>query len=122
MSKKAHLLMGLTLASLLALPVAAADQQQTTQQSRDRIYGSQLMTAQERAEFREQIRNAGSEEERQRLRAEHHVKMQERAKAQGITLPEEPSPQGGKGQGNSQGSSQWQDNSGKGGGMGKGKN
>lgn len=58
----------------------------------DVIYGSQLMTPQERAAYREKIRNAKSAEERARIRAEHHKEMQERAKKMGKTLPPAPPP------------------------------
>ena len=54
------------------------------------IYGSQLMTEQERNEFRERMQNANSNEEREQIRKEHHEKMKERAKAKGVTLPDKP--------------------------------
>lgn len=54
------------------------------------IYGSQLMTQQERTEYRMRMRTAQTAEERERIRAEHHAQMVERAKAQGVTLPETP--------------------------------
>ena len=54
-------------------------------QDRD-IYGHELMSAQELNEYRDQIQNAGSAKEREELRAEHHAKMQARAKAQGVAL------------------------------------
>ena len=62
------------------------------------IYGSQLMTTQERADFRARMRAAKSAEERERIRLEHHKAMQERAQAQGKTLPDMP-PAGGAGMG-----------------------
>jgi hypothetical protein len=52
------------------------------------IYGAQLMTNQERIEFRNKMRNAKSAEEQERIRLEHHKAMQERAKAQGKSLPD----------------------------------
>ena len=54
------------------------------------IYGSQLMTPQERKEHRMRIRNARSAEEREQIRREHHEKMKQRAKAHGIELPDQP--------------------------------
>lgn len=45
----------------------------------DRIYGSQMMTARERAAYRTRMRKAGSEESRAQIRAEHRRTMQERA-------------------------------------------
>lgn len=66
----------------------------------EEIYGYQLMTERERIEHRSKMRNAKSAEERERLRYEHHEQMRERAEARGMTLPEEPPPQGmGKGMG-----------------------
>ena len=60
-----------------------------TVQDRD-IYGYQLMTPAERAEYRERMRAAQSFEEREKIRAEHHEEMQKRAEARGITLPDTP--------------------------------
>jgi len=54
------------------------------------IYGSQLMTAQERAEHRDRMRAAKTLEEREQIRAEHHERMQARAKERGVTLPDQP--------------------------------
>ncbi len=69
------------------------------------IYGSQLMNDQERQAHRTQMRSAGTAEERERIRAEHHERMQVRAKEQGMTLPEVP-PAQGTGQGMMQGQGQ----------------
>ena len=68
---------------ILAGPILAADQQ-------EQIYGSQLMTQQERNEYRAKLRAARTVEERERIRKEHHERMKERAKAHGMTLPDEP--------------------------------
>lgn len=82
------------------------------------IYGSQLMTQQERQEHREKMMSLKTEEERERYRIEHHKKMQERAKAQGVTLPDKPPAAGsGKGTGNSSGGG-WGSGGGGGGGGG----
>lgn len=51
------------------------------------VYGGQLMTEQERLEYREQMREAQTVEEREQLRSEHVERMQERARDQGVTLP-----------------------------------
>jgi len=68
------------------------------------VYGSQLMTEQERIEHRERMRNATSETERQKIRNEHHKRMQKRAKKKGLSLPEEPPKRGqGKGMGKGMG-------------------
>lgn len=66
------------------------------------IYGSQLMTAQERSAYRDRMRNARTAEERERIRNEHHKLMQERAKQRGVTLPDSP-PATGMGQGSGMG-------------------
>jgi uncharacterized protein HemX len=65
-----------------------ADQQET-------VYGSQIMTQQERNEFRTKMRAEKTAEEREQVRKEHHERMEERAKAQGVTLPDEPPARGG---------------------------
>jgi hypothetical protein len=64
----------------------------STASSQDQpIYGGQLMTEQERLEYRERMRAASTEQERQQIRLEHHRQMQERARAMGVELPDEPS-------------------------------
>lgn len=68
---------------------------QTQTQSREQIYGSQLMTRRERAEYRAKMRSLKTTEEREAFRMEHHQKMQERAKEMGKTLPGMPPAQGG---------------------------
>ena len=45
------------------------------------IYGGELMTVQERNEYREQLRHMDSEEEREKFQAQHHEQMSLRAKA-----------------------------------------
>lgn len=73
------------------------------------IYGSQLMTEQERIEHRARMQNAKTAEERERIRLEHHNEMQERAKQRGMTLPDQPPAQGmgqGKGAGQRPGAGQ----------------
>ncbi|MDT8385046.1 MAG: hypothetical protein RRB22_11580 [Gammaproteobacteria bacterium] len=72
---------------LTAIPAYSADEEP--------IYGSQLMTQQERIEHRERLRSAQSAEEREKIRNEHHKRMQERAKAAGKSLPDEPPKNGG---------------------------
>lgn len=56
----------------------------------DPIYGSQLMTRQERMDYQAQMRTLKTEQEREAYRLAHHQRMQERAKVQGVTLPETP--------------------------------
>jgi hypothetical protein len=91
----------------MALGVAAPAAAQMSGGDPDRIYGSELMTAQERTEYQARMRAAKTEQEREAIRLEHHNQMQERAKAQGKTLPDMPpagmgpgmGPGGGKGMG-----------------------
>ena len=63
------------------------------------IYGSQMMTPQERNEYRARMRAAKTREERDAVRAEHHKVMQERAKERGVTLPDQPRTGSGPGKG-----------------------
>jgi hypothetical protein len=99
---------------LSAVAVFAADQDQTQQQfktqdmdldrdrirDRDQIYGSQLMTQQERAEYRANMRNKKTQQERKAYRLEHHKKMQERARERGLKLPDtQPAMGEGRGKG-----------------------
>jgi hypothetical protein len=91
-------------------PVTVATPAGAQEQAQEQVYGSQLMTAEERAAYRQRLMAAKTEEERNQIRAEHHVRMQERAKEKGVTLPDEP-PMGGMHMGPGMG----------GGGMGPGK-
>ena len=104
---KKSLLLSVVATSLL-LPsgsLLAADQQRTQDmdklkvqkkdQVQDKIYGSQLMTQQERNEFRAKMQTAKTAKEREQIRMQHHERMKERAKAKGITLPDEPPAMGG---------------------------
>ena len=50
------------------------------------IYGSQLMTQQERIEHRNKLRAAKTVEERDQVRLQHHEEMQLRAKEKGVNL------------------------------------
>lgn len=86
--------LALSLGMAGVMPVYAADQardQDRTQvRDQDRIYGSELMTRQERAEYRNRMRTLKTQQEREAFRLEHHKQMQERAQAQGKTLPDMP--------------------------------
>jgi hypothetical protein len=112
----------LVAAALLPAPALFAQdkaqdkaQAQTRQTIRDRdIYGYQMMTREERNEYRQKMRAAKTQEERERIRAEHHERMKERAQAKGITLPDEP--RAGRGPGSAAGGTM-----GPGGGMGGGR-
>lgn len=74
-------------------------QEQARDQTRERIYGSQLMTQQERLEHRERMRTMQTNEQRETYRQEHHKKMQERAQERGVTIPDDPPPRAGMGPG-----------------------
>lgn len=70
-------------------------QTQDKDQIQDRqIYGSQLMTQEERSAYRTQMRNAKTAQEREQIRNEHHERMKVRAKEKGVTLPDEPPARG----------------------------
>lgn len=83
-------------AGYAAEPVKA--QTQARQQSEE-VYGGQLMTAQERDEYRAKMRSLKTQEERDAFRVEHHKSMQERATAKGVTLPAMPMAGAGMGAG-----------------------
>lgn len=83
--------------SVAADQAQAQEKTQSTAQKPDVIYGSQLMTSEERAEFRARMRSLKTKEERDALRMEHHQKMQERAQAMGKTLPDMPAAAQGAG-------------------------
>ncbi len=100
--QKNLLLVASALASALALSAGVAlaagqapAQEETQTQQQEQIYGSQLMTQQERTEYRAKMRGATTAAEREQIRSEHHQQMQERAKERGVTLPAEPPARGG---------------------------
>lgn len=79
-------------------------QAQAQDQEQKMIYGWDLMTVKEREEHREKMRSLKTEEERTAYRQEHHKKMQQRAKEQGVTIPDTPAERGsGAGRGAGQG-------------------
>jgi hypothetical protein len=95
-----------TVAAGVSLPTLAADQARDQDQTRAQdqirdqdIYGSQMMTAQERNEYRNKMRAAKTAQERERIRAEHHEQMKMRAKERGVTLPDAPPAGHGPGMG-----------------------
>jgi hypothetical protein len=83
------------LAAAFSFPLLSTAQSQTG----GAIYGSQLMTQQERNEYRARMRSLRTAQEREQFRFEHHERMRERARARGITLPDEPPARGGRGMG-----------------------
>lgn len=82
--RTAPILLALALGLSAAAPALAQTRDGTT------IYGSQLMTDQERTEYRNRMRELRTAEERERFRAEHHDLMQARARERGLQLPPEP--------------------------------
>jgi hypothetical protein len=66
----------------------AQDGQQNKERARKReiILGSELMTSQEREEYRQRMAAAGSDAERAKVRAEHVKQMKERARLRGLQL------------------------------------
>lgn len=96
MWKRTYLLTAMTAAMvLLSVPPWAADTTPARQQAQEQVYGSQLMTAQERAAYRTKMRSAKTLQEREQIRLDHHKAMQARAQAQGLTLPDTPPAMGG---------------------------
>lgn len=85
------------LAAALSAGVALADDQERVRervQTQEQIYGSQLMTQQERAEHLARIRAAKTAEEREQIRKDHHERMKDRARERGVTVPDEPPAKG----------------------------
>ncbi|MFH1674241.1 MAG: hypothetical protein ABIF87_12560 [Pseudomonadota bacterium] len=81
---------------LSGLAIAAEQEQsQALEQEQEQMFGSQLMTSEERMEYHNKMRNLKTQEEREAFRLEHHKTMMERAKEKGVTLPETP-PAGGR--------------------------
>lgn len=76
----------------------AADQarEESGERVQEKMYGSQLMTEQERMEYRNKMRAAKTAQEREKIRREHHESMKVRAKERGVMIPDEP-PAKGKG-------------------------
>ena len=98
MKKQSLIMSALTIALMLSSGwVLAAEQvpAQKKAETQKQVYGSQLMTQQERAEHRTKMRSAKSAEEREQIRKEHHERMKERANAQGLKMPDEPPARGG---------------------------
>jgi hypothetical protein len=63
------------------------------------VMGWQLMSEQERDQYRTAMRALQTEEERTAMRAKHHEEMRARAKEQGVELSETPGPRGPRGRG-----------------------
>ncbi|MHB1184353.1 MAG: hypothetical protein ACYC4A_06605 [Desulfobulbia bacterium] len=98
MLKKLMMLSAIIAVLALSLGIAAAADQVRAQQqiqTQEQIYGSQMMTQQEREEYRLKMRAAKTVGEREKLRKEHHERMKTLAKERGVTLPDEPPAMGG---------------------------
>ncbi|OIP18803.1 MAG: hypothetical protein AUK53_00800 [Betaproteobacteria bacterium CG2_30_59_46] len=101
MSKKLWLLplaVGMMAMSPLVVgeePAQKQVKQQEQQEQQEQVYGSQLMTQEERVAYRARMRGAKTPEEREKIRAEHHEQMRARAKERGVTLPDMPPAMGG---------------------------
>lgn len=101
------------LASILLAAISLTSGPASAASDTEAIYGSQMMTEQERNEHRNRLREATSAEEKEQIRNEHHEQMKQRATERGVSLPDEP-PARGSGMGrNGSGTP-------KGGGMGPG--
>jgi len=86
----------LTGALALSLGLAlAADPVSTPQPAKQQVYGSQLMTPQERDAHRAKMRAAKTPEEQAQIRAEEHARLKQRADQQGLVMPDTPPAAGG---------------------------
>ena len=94
MFEKPLLISAMASSLLFAIPAAFAADPPAQNQAQEQVYGSQLMTPQERTEYQAKMRAAKTNEEREQIRAQHHEEMQERAKQRGMTLPDEPPARG----------------------------
>jgi hypothetical protein len=103
---------------ILAADSPQAQTKNQTQQQ-EQIYGSQLMTQQERNEYRAKMRTSKTAEERERIRKEHHEAMKVRARERNMTLPDEPAVGGGMGPGGGGGMGPGGGSMGPGGGRGR---
>jgi hypothetical protein len=77
--------------STVASVTIAADKErdQGNKPSQEQVYGSQLMNQQERDDYRAEMSAAKTGQERDQIRQVHYKQMKERAKQQGVTLPDE---------------------------------
>jgi hypothetical protein len=76
--------------ALSSVVLTAHAQMSAQTQTRQQVYGSQLMTPQERTELRARMWAAQSAQQREQIRAEHHARMQARARERGVILPDRP--------------------------------
>ena len=71
---------------LLAALAGAAIAQQAP--PRELIYGAELMTREEREQYRKRIDEASGDDARARVRAQHRERVRERARQRGVALRE----------------------------------
>ena len=92
------------LSALLAALLVASGGALAADAAQEPIFGSQLMTEQERTVHRARMWAAENDEARNAIRAEHHEQMRARAQERGVSLPEVPPARGaGTGQGRGMG-------------------
>lgn len=88
------------LSALLGALLLASGGAVAADAAQEPIFGSQLMTEQERTVHRARMWAAENDEARNAIRAEHHEQMRARAQERGVSLPEVPPARGaGMGQG-----------------------
>lgn len=63
--------------------------------AKEQVHGSQVMTQKERDAHRAKMNAAKTAEEKERIRAEEHARLKERAEQQGKAMPEKPPASGG---------------------------
>ena len=78
------------LSALLGALLLASGGAVAADAAQEPIFGSQLMTEQERVEHRTAMRSAQTDDERVAARAKHHEQMVQRAQERGVTLPATP--------------------------------
>ena len=71
-------------------PAGQSDQVPKRVRKHEIIPGSQLMTSEEREQYRQRMAAAKSDDERDRLRAEHYKAMDKRARLHGLRLADPP--------------------------------
>jgi hypothetical protein len=75
--------------SFFQLPSAQKSLAQAPQADESAIYGSHIMTGEERADYLDRMRQATTAEERECVRLDHRYQMQARAKQSGAALYDE---------------------------------
>jgi hypothetical protein len=84
---------GMAVATAILLATSAMSA--SAQDAETPLYGQQLMTVQEQEQYREQIRTAANDEERNQIRTEHRNQMQTRAQERKVELPNVAAPGSG---------------------------